>query len=220
MNTIQVYDVIKKKFRNINPHNYNDDLTIGAIILKRTALEELKQFFVICGYTIINKKDKSCYPIDIHSERIVIFEGTYNCFPDKLKERIVPLIITSLIEPLFSQFFFEWNLLNNWDCFTNNGDFIEMCAHFNAEQKIIDRMLREDISIIAPQSYDELCEMTKNAILLSGADFYSPNYIEKYKYLVDALVHHFHINFTSAEVQEYMYQISHIINKHWEDHHV
>ena len=94
MNTIQVYDVIKKKFRNINPHNYNDDLTIGAIILKRTALEELKQFFVICGYTIINKKDKSCYPIDIHSERIVIFEGTYNCFPDKLKERIVPLIIT------------------------------------------------------------------------------------------------------------------------------
>ena len=120
---------------------------------------------------------------------------------------------------MWSRFFFEWNLLGRWSCFTDNGDFIEMCAHFNAEQRIIDRMIKEDISIVAPQTYDELCEMTKNAIALSEADFYSPDYVEKYKYLVDALVHHFHINFTPAEIEEYMYQISHIINNQWEVQH-
>ena len=89
MNTIQVYDVINNKFRNLNPHNYNDDLVVGAVILERAALKDIKHFFIICGYLIINKKDKSYYPIDIHSERIVIFEGTYNCLPDKMKEKLV-----------------------------------------------------------------------------------------------------------------------------------
>ena len=218
MNAIRVYDVIKDEFRNLNPHNYNDDLVIGAVILERGALEEIKHFFVVCGYMIISKKDKSYYPIDIQSERIVIFEGTYNCLPDKLKKRIVPFLITNFKQPLWSRFFFEWNLLGSWSCFTDNGSFIEMCAHFNAEQSIIDRMIKEEISIIAPQTYDELCEMTRNAISLSGADFYSPDYVEKYKYLVDALVHHFHINFSTAEVKEYTYQISHIINIQWEEH--
>ena len=81
MNTIKVYDEFRKQFRFLNPKNYNDDLVIGAVLFEKAALEIIEKSFVICGYLIISKKDKNYYPIDIHSDRIVMLEGTYNCLP-------------------------------------------------------------------------------------------------------------------------------------------
>lgn len=219
MKTIRVYDELKKQFRFLNPTNYNDDLVIGAVLFEKAALEIIKKSFVICGYLIISKKDKIHYPIDIHPDRIVMLEGTYNCLPKELKKELIHYNTTSFREPLWSRFFVEWILLGSWDCFTQNGSFIEMCSHFAGDSNIIEQMIAHDISIVEPTSYDELCYMVSRSINLSGADFYTPDYIESYKYLVDSLVHHYHINFSPTEITEYMYQICHIVNNQWEEHH-
>ena len=114
--------------------------------------------------------------------------------------------------------FFEWILLGSMDCFTQNESFIEMCSHFAEDPNIIEQMIAQDISIVEPTSYDELCYMVCNSIKLSEADFYTPDYIELYKYLVDSLVHHYHINFSPTEITEYMYRICNIVNNQWEEH--
>ena len=219
MKSITVYDTIGKQYRTLNPFNYNDDLAIAAVLFDKEALEEIKRYFVICGYFIISKVDKSYYPIDIQPDKFVMLEGTYNCLPKELKKELVRYNTTSCYETVWSHFFSEWIYLGSWECFKQNGSFVEMCTHFIEDMNIVDRMITQNISVIEPNTYDELCEMVRNSIELSKADFYTPGYYESHKYLVDSLIHHYHINFSSSEITEYMYQICHIINKQWEEHH-
>ncbi len=219
MKTVFVYDEFKKQYRKLDPCNYDDDLTVGAVIFERTALQIIMQSFVVCGYMIFSKMDKRSYPIDIHPDKIVLLEGTYNCLSEELKKELVRFNTTNHTGSPWSRLFVEWILLGSWDCFTQNGPFIEMCLHFIEEEGVINNMIEEEISIIEPHSYDELCEMVNNAIQLSGADFYTPDYFESYKYLIDALLHHYHINFSLSDITDYMYQICNIINMQWEERH-
>lgn len=54
---------------------------------------------------IIEKENKYMHPIDIQKDKIVMFEGTYNCFPLKLKESLIDFNITELIGRVWSSFF-------------------------------------------------------------------------------------------------------------------
>lgn len=216
---IKVYDVFKREIRDLMPTNYNDDMVVGAVILSRNALTEIKKHFVICGYVIINKKDGIIYPIDIQPDRVVIFEGTYNCFPEMLKNGLVKYNVTVINDRIWSKFFFEWSFLNSLDCFTNNGSFIAMCSSFLRDETIICKMVKNSMSIIEPTTYFELCEMTKNSLELSGTNFFNQDYTDSIKYLVDSLIHKYRINFTVNNIKEYTYNICHVINKQWEDSH-
>ena len=52
---IAIYDVKEQRFRDLDQTNYNDDLTLGVIFLKRESLDIIKNFFIICGYALIDK---------------------------------------------------------------------------------------------------------------------------------------------------------------------
>jgi len=219
MNTIKVYDILENRFRDLIPNNYNDDLIIGAIQFTKAALEEIKKDFIVCGYMIVHKASKIYYPIDIHAQTIVLLEGSYNCLSKKLQQKLSRYNIVGNDSHIFSPFFIDWILRGNWDCFIQHGPFIKMCSHFFEDQETLNLMAEKSLSIVKPTNYDELCDMTRAAIELSGADFYSPDYIESNKYAIDALIHHYHILFSSEEVEEYTYQICSIICTQWEESH-
>ena len=77
---LMVYDETIKSFRKLIKTNYNDDIICGTVFLNREALSEIKKFFYICGYMLIDKKHGCMYPIDIHKDKIVIFGHTPTCY--------------------------------------------------------------------------------------------------------------------------------------------
>ena len=55
---LMVYDETIKNFRKLNKSNYDDDIVWGTIFLKREAIFEIRKYFHICGYVIIEKEQE------------------------------------------------------------------------------------------------------------------------------------------------------------------
>ena len=208
MKMVAVYDVQKHKFRDLDKFNYNDDLTLAVIFLKRESLEIIKDYFIICGYVLIDKKYGIFYPIDIHDDNIVLFEGTYNCMEEKVKELLISFLIESKPEDgIWSSFFIDWQFQLKSDCFVKYGPLIELCSECLANSEIIDKMITSETNIYMPLNYKELILHTKKLFELFKINISSLKYDEKYKYLLQSIINHYHINFQKEDVFKTYYQI-------------
>ena len=213
---LQVYDETINGFRKLNKCNYNDDIIWGTIFLKREAISEIKKYFHICGYVLIEKENRLIYPIDIHKDKIVIFEGTYNCMPVSLKKSLICHNIQTLPDRIWSSFFLQWQFMCDQNVFTNHGSFIELCSNIIGSPKRFAAFVDCDIPLYEPTTYRELCDFTRDVLKLSNVDVYSYDYYESIKYLIDSLVKGYHINFTSQEITSYFYNISQLVDERWE----
>ena len=53
---LMVYDETVRAFRKLNKSNFNDDIIWGTVFLKREAISEIKKYFHICGYLLVEKE--------------------------------------------------------------------------------------------------------------------------------------------------------------------
>lgn len=210
-----VYDESIRSFRDLDKANYNDDIVFGTIFLQRDALEEIKKHFHICGYSLISKLDKCVYPIDIHKDKIVLFEGTYNCMPKVLREVLIQYNITVLPEKIWSSFFFYWQFMCDMSVFEKYGSFIKLCSNILGSKERYESFLNSDISLYEPTTYEELCDFTRNIFEISKVDILSYDYDESIKYLIDSLIKGYHINFTEKEIDIYLIQICKLVDERW-----
>ncbi len=215
MSNVKVFDLRSRIYRDNDPDI--DDDTIGFILFKPQAIQELTKYYVVCGHTIIGKSKQLQYPIDIHKNYFILLESTFNYFPLELKDSLIEFNISGIEAPFWSKFFAEWVILGDWDCFTNNGTFIEMCSILTQNERIVSQMIAENLSLIHPFTYDELCDFTRFSIYLTGTDYINTEYVEEFKYLIDALVHHYRINYSDSEIELYTHQVSTIIIKQMEE---
>ncbi len=213
---LMVYDASIENFRELNKNNYNDDIVCGTVILKRGAIEEIKKHFRICGYILISIENGCYYPIDIHKDKIVLFEGVYNNMPESLKEALIQYNITSLPEKIWSSFFFHWQFLRDRGAFESHGSFTNLCKNIIGIKERYKSFLNAEISLYEPATYEELCEFTRNALKVSKVDVFSCDYYESIKYLIDSLIKRYHINFTDEEILTYFIQISKLVDEGWE----
>lgn len=214
--SLMVYDESVENFRELNKNNYNDDIVCGTVLLKRGAIEKIKKHFRICGYILISIENGCYYPIDIHKDKIVLFEGVYNNMPKSLKEALIQYNITSLPEKIWSSFFFNWQFLCDMSAFENHGSFIRLCSNIIGIKKRYKPFLNAGISLYEPATYEELCEFTRNIFMISKVDVFSCDYYESIKYLIDSLIKGYHINFTDEEILTYFIQISKLVDEGWE----
>lgn len=212
-----VYDETNSAFRKLNKSNYNDDIICGTVLLRREALPDISEYFHICGYVIIDKEEKCAYPIDIHKDRVVIFEGTYNCMPVPLKNKLIKHNIQELPDKIWSSFFFQWQFLCDFNAFENNGFFIKLCSNILGSHQKYKRFIELDISLFEPSSYSELCSFTRNILNLSNVDIYGFDYYKSFKYLIHSLVNGYHINFSDQEISSYFFQISKLVDERWKE---
>ena len=213
---LMVYDERIKDFRKLNKSNCNDDIIWGTIFLKREAISEIKKYFHICGYVLIEKEHGQFYPIDIHKDKIVIFEGTYNCMPAPLKKSLINHNIQTLPDRIWSSFFFKWQFMCDRSVFTNHGSFIKLCSNIMDSPKRFTEFVNSDIPLYEPTTYKELCSFTRDIMDLSNVDVYSYDYYENIKYLIDSLIKGYHINFTNEEITSYFHEISKLVDERWE----
>lgn len=210
-----VYDERIKDFRKLNTSNCNDDIIWGTIFLKREAISEIKKYFHICGYVLIEKEQRQFYPIDIHKDKIVIFEGTYNCMPAPLKKSLISHNIQTLPDRIWSSFFFKWQFMCDRSVFANHGSFIRLCNNIIDSPKRFAEFIDADVPLYEPITYKELCSFTRDILDVSNVDMYSYDYYENIKYLLDSLIKGYHINFTNEEITSYFYEISKLVDERW-----
>lgn len=212
-----VYDESIKSFRRLDKNNYNDDIVFGTIFLQRDALTEIKKHFQICGYILISNQERCAYPIDIHKDKVVLFEGIYNRMPKTLKNDLIKYNIKVLPNKIWTPFFFNWQFMCDMSAFEKFGGFIKLCSNILNSVKRYESFLKSGISIYAPTTYEELCEFTRNVFEMSKVDVLSYDYYESIKYLIDSLIKGYHINFTDQEIDSYLIQISKLIDERWEE---
>lgn len=212
-----VYDETVKSFRKLIKTNYNDDIICGTVFLNREALSEIKKFFYICGYILIDKKHGCMYPIDIHKDKIVIFEGTYNCMPTDLKISLLKYNIKLLPERIWSSFFIQWQFFCDFNAIEKHGSFIKLCSNILNSQKKYSQFISYDVALYEPITYSELCNFIRNILEISNVDICGCDFYADKKYLLDSLNRGYHMNFTDEEITLYFHQISKLIDERWQE---
>lgn len=210
---IKVFDVQFGNFRELNPLNYNDDLTFGLVYFNKESLSVFKQYFLICGYCLIDKKDGGFYPIDIQTNLVAIFEGTFNCFDSELQNKLEPFCLDKKPSPIMSKFFFEWQLECSSDCFIENGSFIRLCNNCLGSQGALETLLKADCHLVEPDNREELSSIIKKLVKIFSLSIYDKDYNETFKYVIDGLMRNFYIRFSELEIKQYFYQICTLCNE-------
>lgn len=211
---IAVYDEFNDSFRDLDELNYNDDLVVGTIFLRREAINVLKRYFVICGYILIGGNGE-LFPIDIRQEEIAILEGTYNCMPSEAKKELIEYNVTQKPRMIWSKFFFQWQFMGDWSVFEKHGSFIEMMSNIVGDEEKLNEVESKKYNLYMPITYEELCHFVNNVSKLFSTDFYRETYIEEVKYIMDSLLKGYRVNMSTSEIETYCFQICTIINNEW-----
>ena len=205
-----IYDLLKKSFRSVDETNFNDDCAVGLLFLERDAISVIERYYKIVGYCIIDDLD-SCYPIDIHGTNITIFEGTYNHFSKEFRRALDPYIKQDEPQMKFSEFFYRWQFLGDWNVFENSGSFIAVVSKILNDQKLKSRVITENLNIIFPVNYEELSAFAQKINSFFCVDFYNKVYYEDINYLLDSLLNGYHINMDEEEISNTCYQLCSIV---------
>lgn len=211
-----VFDENNSCFRKLDKTNYNDDLIVGTIFFSTEAVRVITKYCHICGYVCIDNSTYEMAPIDLHKEEIVMFEGTYNCLRDELKQELIAYNLHSRPDYVWSSFFFKWQFMCDWNVFENNGSFIKLCSNILGSENRIQKFMNQDKSILFPTLYEELCELIQLLHSTFEIDFFNPEYIEEYNYVTDALLNNYHLKMDSFVLEKYCYQVCQVVNLSWE----
>ena len=179
---IFVYDIKNRSYRNLHPNNINDDMECALILFNRDALDILKDYYVICGYVLIDIEHHFFTPVDIQEDKVVIFEGAFNCMPFSLKQTLSEYYINNCNQNFVSSFFLEWQFIGDWNAFKKHGAFIELCNNILDSSCIINTMIKKQINVYEPTSFKELCCFVNNVFELVDIDVNNFDYTKSYKY--------------------------------------
>lgn len=208
-----VYDLNTKKFRKLNRSNINNNHAVGVIFLKKEALNILKEYFLICGYALVNKNFKYIFPIDIREDGVTVLENVYNCFCEALKQQLENFVLYTKPDLIFTRFFIEWQIEGKRDCFSNNGALIQLSKNCIGRKDLIERLIEFDCHLICPEAYQELCDATRKLKKVFNFNVYDKDdYNDSFKYIVDALINDYYIKLGELEIEQIFYGICTICN--------
>ena len=208
---LRVYDE-NGNFRDLIKDNLDDDLIVGYVLLKKECLKEINKYYTILGYAIINHTDYSIWPIDIQENKVVIFEGTYNCMNEDLKQNLVQYNIQTKPEFLLSRFFIEWQYLISDKCFTENGSMIKLCSNILANNKLLKESIVNNIIICEPSCLEELQLFIENILKVCSIDINVLDYSNDFKYLIDSIRNGYYIRLNIEDIKVVFYNICSVCN--------
>lgn len=208
--TIKVYDE-KGIFRELDDKNLNDDIVVGSILFSMEATNILSKYYLLLGYVLLDN-DGSFYPIDIHDNTIILFEGVYNCLNEQCKKELIIYNITDKPQYLWSRFFFEWQFMLDDECFNNNGPLILLCSNLFKNKNAINYLRKNYISLYEPQDYEELGKMVNAILNAFEVNINKMDYDITFKYLIDSVINGYYIRLDSYQIKKCFYDVCSICN--------
>ena len=83
------------------------------------------------------------------------------------------------------------------------GPLTLICESIIKQKHLFASFIALGISIYFPINTSELYSFSKIIHSLIGFDYISPKYERRFKYVIDALVNNYHMNFASYEIREF-----------------
>lgn len=207
---IKVYDE-NGSFRELIESNYDDDIIVGSILLSLDAIDVLSKYYSILGYVMMDS-ERCYYPIDIQRDKIVLFEGTYNCMKKQCQLELIPYNIVDKPKYLWSRFFFEWQFMLSRECFSNNGPLVLICSNILSNLKAINYIIKNHISIYEPRDYEELGEKLNGILNALEIDINKMDYDITFKYLIDSVRNGYYIKLDNYQIKKCFYDVCSICN--------
>ncbi len=204
-----VYSFPSFEKRGLNLRNYNDDIECGFLYFTKESLEKLKDKYVIIGYYIIDKIEKTRHLIDVMNDKISFFEGEFNQLHNEIKDDLLNYNIVSQ-KPYYTEFMFKWQFCCDLNVY-NMNDAIKMFSFINRKETCLDICIEKNLNIYFPSSYLELCEVVRNIIILFDMDYMNMDFVPDYKHLLYSLENRLLINFTEKDVYVYFVNFCRII---------
>lgn len=199
---IQVYDIHKKAFKNIDLNTQEQDF----ILFDRTAITIVKKYYNICGYFYLDKINRHIHFIDFDDNILVIPQSSFCSMIDICKAELETYNIAEGINYKPSLAFlclcYEEKPYDSYDYFTN------LCFDIMCNSVLLNDFAAINDSIIYPTSVQELYEFAQNVYKITNFDYISPDYDKTFKYIVDGLINGYHIALSYNDVKKYAYNIS------------
>ena len=208
-NEFVVYNFPDFQVRKLKLDNYNDDIYCGFLFFTRNSLEVIREYFVIVGYCLINKKTGKIFPIDIMEDKIYIFEGPFNCMDKEIKDLLLIYNI-STNPPYFTKFLFEWQFQCNFNCFEIN-EYYKLSSYIMGHNELLLKCKEKNLEFYFPSNFKELCNVVKNIIDLFDFDYMNVDFVESYKHLLYSLENEILIEFTKTDISIYFINFCNII---------
>jgi len=200
---IQVYDIQNKSFRDISHTTANN----GLVCFSRDSISVIEKYYLICGNYCIDILRRNIFLIDIQNHVIIVPETTF-----------------ILLEPCFIQKIEKYNIYNE-QLVHLSYSFLYLMGQIGKKERekvdpftlICETMIKKQISfalfttygksIYFPIDTSELYLFSKRIHDLIQFDYISKDYERRFKYILDALINGYHMNFSSFEIKKYAYNI-------------
>ena len=208
--SIKVYDE-NGNFRELNKNNYDDDIVVGSVLFSLDFIDILLKYYIIIGCFLFDE-NLNDFPIDIQQDKIVLFEGVYNSLNEECKKELVDYNISSRPKYLWSRFYIEWLFLLNGNCFKENGPLFLLCNNLLSNEKAINYIIKNKISIYEPRNYYELGKMVDAILNAFEVDINKLDYDAAFKYLIDSVRNGYYIRLDAYQIKKCFYDICSICN--------
>ena len=195
-----VYEFPSFKKRELLLTNFDDDNVCGILCFDIKAIELLKTDFLFVGCWIVNKNSRALFAIDILDDKICLFEGDFNHFEKRMKERLLPLNIEAKA-PFISKFMFEWQFRCHFNC--EHLYSYNLYSHIISDNHLLMECISNDYNFYSPSTYEDFCLVVKNYIMLFNIDYQNMDFQDKYKQLLYSLENRILINFSNLDLWVY-----------------
>ena len=198
---IQVFDIHSKSFRGLSKTAEED----GLACFLRDSISVLQKYYLICGNYCVDNYNLKIFLIDIQDNVIIIPEYLFvSLYPSFIQEIEQYNICNEQLAHLSYSFFY---LMSKVDEREKVEPFTLICEALIRNKLLFATFITHRTSICFPISTSELYSFSKTMHSLIEFDYISKKYERRFKYIVDALINDYHMNFSSFEIRKYAYNI-------------
>lgn len=200
---IQVYDIQSKSFRDISLTGEKN----GLVCFSRDSISIIEKHYIICGDYCIDNDNLNIILIDIQENVIIVPEKFFILLCSSFIQEIEPFnICNEQLAHLSYSFFY---LISSEE--ERDREKVEpltlICESIIKQKHLFASFIALGISIYFPINTSELYSFSKHIHSLVEFDYISPKYERRFKYVIDALINDYHMNFSSFEIKKFAYNI-------------
>ena len=211
---IKVFDTQTKTYRDILD---NQEECNGLVCFSRDSIPIIEKYSLICGYYCIDTHRFRILQIDIQFDIVIIPEivllGLLPTFIQEMEE----YNITDLPKVTLSySFIYLWFNDEN-KTIDEVEPFALVCKQIISNTVLLNRFIINRKSIYYPITVPELYIFAQRLNGLFPYDYISKDYVIEFKYVINALIKGYHLNFNEFDIRKYAFNISQLTYEKMEE---
>lgn len=211
---IKVFDTQTKTYRDILD---NQEECNGLVCFSRDSIPIIEKYYLICGYYCIDTYRYQILQIDIQNDIVIIPEivllGLLPTFIQEMEEYNISNLQKVTLSNSFIYIWFDYENKT----IDEVNPFALVCKQIMANSVLLNRFIINSTSVFYPVTVSELYSFAQRLNGLFPYDYISKDYVIEFKYVIDALIKGYHLNFNEFDIRKYAFNISQLTYEKMEE---